>query len=142
MYDMYVNSKAVGEFCKAAGLTGIMLLKSLSVFLYGCISAFAVLFFSAIIKNKYIVMTTPFVLNYLWNNSAARLLGQLFGKLKDGTVLSGIYKSLVSPSGMGMLALNSKTEIFVIIIWNFLILLLILGIKYLSIERRCDCGEA
>lgn len=141
IYDMYINSKVVGTFCKATGLVGTIILKLISVFMYGCVSTYLVLFFSIIIKNKYLIMTTSFVFNYLWSNSSVKLLGLIFNEIKDGTFLSGLYKNLVSQTNMGMLFLNSTKEIAVIVCFNIAILVILIRIEYLLMERRCDCGE-
>lgn len=142
IYDMYMNAKAFGGFYRAAGFAGTLLLKSVSVFFYGCVSTFEVLFFASFIKNKYLVITTPFVLHYLWMTSSYRLLRQVMGEVREDTVLSGIYQALADPSNMSMLGTYSAIEIAVMLALNFLVLLLLFGIQYLSLERRCDCGES
>lgn len=106
------------------GDTGLYVLKFMRVFLYGAFSTVIAFALSAIIKNRYIILTIPVVIEYMW--------GKFIGKSKS------IKLSYLRPSAISNIFyydLSRMLPFFAIITISSLIFYRI------CLERKCDCGE-
>lgn len=107
---------------------GFVTKKLFSTFFFGMYSALPGVLLLEFVRNKYLILCVPFVLNYLYF-------------LFLGPALPYQINSYVSPQSYQILFFyDSKT--IAIILGVFAVLLLgCAGLKRMLLERRCDCGQ-
>lgn len=102
--------------------------KMVSVFCWGIISAFPSIILSEFVRNKYLILCVPFVINY-------------FMCIFIGNILPYDVKKYVDPFGYQILFLHNVEMIIPCV---GILLFLMVGcvfLKKIALERRCDCGQ-
>lgn len=126
MNKMFLKQQSV--FCRYImnhlGDTGLYILKFVRVFLYGAFSTVTAFALSAVIKNRYIVMTIPVVLEYMW--------GRFINKSTNSKMLS------LRSSEIGNVFQYDLSWML-----PFFIMIVIISFVFymVCLERKCDCGE-
>lgn len=126
-----LNKMLLGQesgFCrfimKNFGDTGLYFLKFARVFLYGAFSTVIAFALSAVIRNRYIVLTIPVVMEYMW--------GKFISKSKDSRMFS------LKPGAIGNVFQYDLSWMLPF----FLAIVIIALIFYrVCLGRKCDCGE-
>ncbi|MGN0375516.1 MAG: hypothetical protein ACI4EN_08460 [Butyrivibrio sp.] len=113
-----------------------VVLKIISMFLYGAVSVLPSYFLAVFIRNKYIVLCIPFMLNYLmillWSKIIPEIViqNEMAGRALEVMQLSNIQN---------VWNMGSCYSAFYVA-WYTLIIIIIFIINRLYTERRCDCG--
>lgn len=129
MYGFGMNNDMINnsQICKFAdakiGMAGLILLKLVSVFLYGMFSTVITFAISAFMKNKYMVLCVPMIINYFWIMIVGKQTNSI--RFLNPQLLENIY------------TVEDKYILFL-----FMGLVIVSAIIYMAcLERRCDCGE-
>lgn len=116
------------EFCKVLvdriGIMGLYILRFLRVFLYGAFSTVIAFALSIVIKNRYMVLTIPVVIEYMWE------------KFISKSIDAKMYTLL--PSSIGNVF---HTDISWMLPFFITIIVVSLVFYRVCLERKCDCGE-
>lgn len=112
------------------------ILQFLSSFLYGMISTIPVLILVAFIKNKYLVLSMPFMMNYIFT----MLFSSVIGHLTLSKHTQWLISQMFIPAEIQKIYLFERLNI-AIIVSSYLVLFVLIGIWHKFIlSRRCDCG--
>ena len=108
----------------AIGINALIIMKFIRMFLYGAVSVICAFGISMINRNKYIVISIPFMLNYLFEKFVQK------GKYPK------LYNALVT----------NIEEVYIVDMKEELIIfgsitILIMALCRIYIGRKCDCGE-
>ena len=129
MYGFGVNDYMVNnsQICKFAfskiGMAGLIFLKFVSVFLYGMFSTVITFAISSFMKNKYMVLCVPMIINYFWIMIAGKQTNAV--RLLKPQMLENVF---------------SVEDKYILILFAGLVV--VSAIIYMAcLERRCDCGE-
>ena len=124
MNDYMVNNSQICKFAfSKIGIAGLILLKLVSVFLYGMFSTVITFAISSFMKNKYMVLCVPMIINYFWIMIAGKQTNAV--RLLKPQVLENIF---------------SVEDKYIFILFAGLVV--VSAIIYMAfLERRCDCGE-
>lgn len=106
------------------GVAGIYILKLVRVFFYGAFSAVPAFGFSAVIKNRYVVLSLPFIVTYF------------FTKFVEGRKSSLWYELL--PKNISNIFM---TDYLKMVLWFGGTALAVLVFYRICIGRKCDCGD-
>ena len=106
------------------GVAGIYILKLIRVFFYGAFSAVPAFGFSALIKNRYVVLSLPFIVTYF------------FTKFVEGRKSMVWYELL--PKNISNIFM---TDYLKMVLWFGGIALAVLVFYRVCIGRKCDCGD-
>ena len=109
---------------KHFGMNGLYIIKFIRMFLYGAFFTTPAFGLSAVIRNRYIVISIPFMLSYL------------FQKVAEKHVEMKLYR--VIPENIGRVY-NIRWKEMLIVFGCIIILVPVLCRIYLG--RKCDCGE-
>lgn len=109
---------------KQIGINALIIMKFIRMFLYGAVSVICAFGISMINRNKYIVISIPFMLNYLFEKFVQK------GKYPK------LYNALVT-NIEEVYIVDMKEEL--IIFGSITILIMVLCRIYIG--RKCDCGE-
>ncbi len=137
MAATYQNGAWSGSVCKTFGLAGMLFLKLLSSFLYGWISSYFVVLFSVFIRNKYLIISIPFMMNYILNG----LLQSWISKGMDPLFRSKVFQAVVFPQNMQSVFLMEGKEAAAVLLVNLCLAAGLFLVHRIALERRCDCGE-
>lgn len=102
--------------------------KLLSVFCWGVVSAVPSIILSEFVRNKYLILCIPFVINYFVN--------MFIGRIIPPEILK-----YMSPNSYQILFLNENELIVSNVVIMAALIVACAVIKKLSMERRCDCGQ-
>lgn len=111
------------------GIRILYVIRSLEMFIYGMTSVMLTLLISAFVRNKYLMLCIPFMLNYFWSGLVDKYISA--NKFIQ-------YCSPLSPSMLFHLQWNEGRK--VLMFWTCFIFV-ILALSYIVMEKRCDCGE-
>lgn len=111
-------------FYNSFGVFGMMIMKFIRMFLYGAASSVMAFGLSLFIKNRYIIISIPFMFFYLFQKFVTKRLDV------------NLYKALIS--NIGDVFYASYINLLVIYGGGTLLALILCRI-YLG--RKCDCGE-
>ncbi len=107
------------------------------MFLYGAVSTIPALLFTSIIKNRYLILCTPFMLIYLYQSIINRLIINALAK----TDFENIPRlENLSPDAIQSVFINSEDAIF-IILFNMIYITVAFAIYILLLGRRLDKGD-
>ncbi|MGN9019200.1 hypothetical protein ACTNBM_09855 [Lachnospiraceae bacterium HCP1S3_C3] len=122
--DEIINADIITKtMYNAFGYTGIYIVKFVREFIYGALVAVPAIMLSFIIKNRYIIISVPFMIYYL--------LGKFIQKT-DIKVLRYLLPETVSSI--------YENHMFKAIVAYSLAVIAAVAICLISIERKCDCG--
>ena len=102
--------------------------KLLSVFCLGVISALPSLALSEFVRNKYLILCIPFVLNYFMYTFL-------------GNIISYDISKYIAPNTYQILFLHDKDMVIPCSVILFVLILACAVLKKLLMEGRCDCGQ-
>lgn len=102
--------------------------KILSMFCWGIISAIPSILLSEFVRNKYLILCIPFVLNY-------------FICIFFGNILPYNIKKYVDPFNYQILFLQDKEMIIPCVGIMIFLVAVCTFLKKIILERRCDCGQ-
>lgn len=128
---------AMGSEDELTEKLSVYVFRTLGALLYGMVSAFPVLLLSSVIRNKYLVFSVPFMLNYFYT----MLLNNGLRKLAGNDNLITDIRSILLQTNMQSFFLMKKSIMVIAAIWMILQFFIIYGIHYYVTERRCDCCE-
>lgn len=131
------NSSIIKTLHLPKKFISLYVLRGTAAFLYGMSSSFLVISLSALIKNKYLVFSIPFMINYFWNMSVNN---GLFKIIKNEKVIQNINLLLIK-TNMQVLFLHEKIIISLMLVILVLEIFGIYLINIIAVERRCDCCE-
>lgn len=101
----------------------------LEMFFYGMTSASITYILSGFIRNKYLVLCLPFMMNYFWKTQLDR------SKFMGNKIAHSIHP--VNPTYVFTDGYEWKG---ILLFWTFVIVIGII-LWRIALERRCDCGE-
>lgn len=136
LMNVYKLSGFAGYVYKNLGNVSVYILRIMEAFLYGMISSLPVMFLSAIIKNKYLVFSIPFMLNYFYTMFLNNGVRKLF---KINIVIK--IRQIFLQSNIQSIFLYNYKIMFIIILIFIIQILAVYAIHYFIMERRCDCCE-
>lgn len=106
------------------GVAGIYILKLIRVFFYGAFSAVPAFGFSAVIKNRYVVLSLPFIVTYFFTKFVEGRKSSVWYDLLPKNI-SNIFMT----DYLKMLLYFGGTAFAVLIFYR------------LCVGRKCDCGD-
>ena len=107
---------------------GFVAKKLFSTFFWGMCSAIPSVLLLEFVRNKYLILCVPFVLNYLYC-------------LFLGPALPYWINSYVSPQSYQILFFHDSKTTAIILGILAVQFLVCAGLKRMLLERRCDCGQ-
>lgn len=124
-YDFFKNETTFGKwYFTSFGVPGMIILKNIRMFLLGFFASVPAFGLSRIIKNRYIVISIPFMFFYLFEKFVIKHENQL------------LYKALISNIGN---VFDNRFLSFFTIFGGAALFIIVLCRIYLG--RKCDCGE-
>lgn len=136
LMDLYKLHGITGYVYKYSGSVSVYIFRGLEAFLYGMVSSVPVILLSAIIKNKYLVCSISFMLNYF----IIMFLNNGLTSLCSEESAYEINRILVQ-SNIQSVFLNENTTVIMTMLWMVLQFLLTYVLHYFMLERRCDYCE-
>lgn len=122
------------------GLPFFLITKFMMVFLYGALSSLVAYVISSFVTNKYIVLCTPFIVNYMVTMAVDKYSNTPMSYEHPYNPLNLIVGSLTPASGLRLCDLPLKNAVYFICVW-LVITALCTGVYVLIENRRCDCGQ-
>lgn len=124
-YDFFKEETTFGGwYYNSFGVTGMIILKYMRMFFYGLFSAVPAFGLSRIIKNRYIVISIPFMFFYLYSKITVKHESQL------------LYKAMISNVEN---VFDTRYLSMITIFGGAACVIALLCRIYLG--RKCDCGE-
>lgn len=136
MMNVYTSVGITRIIYKYFGKLSLYFLRCIAAFLYGMLSSLTVIFLSAIIKNKYLVFSIPFMLNYFY----VMFMSNGIKKIIKGSLLIKINQIFMH-SRIQSVFLYEKDVMIMIGLFIIIQFLVVYATHYLIMERRCDCCE-
>lgn len=118
------------------GVSQEVVLKIITMFFYGAAASLPAYFLHIFLRNKYIVLCIPFMLNYLFILMFSRLLPLV---AKKSEVLAGALEVLL-PSNIQNVWNMEYPYFMFYLVWYTLLIIIGMVTERLYMERRCDCG--
>lgn len=124
-YEFFKNDSAFGKwYFTSFGVSGMVILKNARMFLLGFFASVPAFGLSRIIKNRYIVISIPFMFFYLFEKFVIKHENEL------------LYNALISNIGnvfdnrfLSMFTIFGGATLFIIVLCR------------IYLRRKCDCGE-
>lgn len=137
VFQYYIATPWIHTIYSVGGIIVLYILRVLAAFLFGVFSVIPSFILSAFLRNKYLVLCIPFMLNYF----GTMFLGSITGKLmKYGKRYTAIRLQYLLPASMQGIFVSENKEMGYKILFMVVSLLLSGIIYYICLERRCDCG--
>lgn len=112
-------------------LSGVIITKRfIEMFLYGMSSVIFTFVLSGLMRNKYLVLCIPFMANYL-----------LKGIMEKPGLSESTISQVANPTALSYIFSYEKTQMEKVICFWSLIFIFGFIFYFISIDRRCDCGE-
>lgn len=118
-------------------ITPIYLRRILSAWLYGAVSLVPVTALSSVIRNKYLSLSMPFMLNYIYE----MMFNSIIASLNVSKNLMFQLDRILRPSKVQVITQYPFKDRIVILSLYIILYIGIMIIHHFILNRRCDCGE-
>lgn len=122
------------------GLPFFLITKFMMVFLYGALSSLVAYVLSSFVTNKYIVLCTPFIINYMVTMAVDKYGSTPMSYEHPNNPFNLIIGSMIPSKGLVLCDLPLNNVIYFICVW-IVIMAMFLGVYIFIENRRCDCGQ-
>ena len=107
------------------GFAGLYIFKMLLMFCYGMVSVLMAFLLSAFMKNRYLILCIPFILNYIYVTYTSTISKVYIPRFED---LQYVYR-YENDDAITLLAMVVLSMIISFVVYKVII------------DRKCDCGE-
>lgn len=114
----------------AGGLGLVLVLRIVAVFIYGMTTVVLPFAASSLIKNKYLVICIPFMLNYFLD---------VFLRKQTG-IIPKVAEIIAPTQPVELFRYNFEKAHWIALYWLVCVVLTMI-LHYVVLNRRCDCGE-
>lgn len=134
-YPDYLQNMAAIYFC--SGVFGGVLLKFLSVFIFGMLYAVPSLMFFSMIKNRYLIICIPFFLKYALTQTITKInLNEALSPQPNNDLLN--ICGIIFPDNL--LTVFYYGNLAGVLIYSAIIFVLGFILYFVFMRRRTDCG--
>lgn len=125
--EMIMGEEVVADLMHSSGFVGVLLLKLLSILIFGMYATIIAFVCSAFMNNKYLILCIPFIFNYIVSKTIESI--QLFEDAR-----------LLVPTSMKYIVFYERDRNKLIVIFIGISLVAVLFYRYV-LGKKVDCSE-